>query len=277
MKVCLKWRNSINFIAAAQSIPSFLNELLFLMGNSKKRRELKSFAAQGNSPTIQFHQINFNLIWFELNVLLFHWWFDWMRWIGAVAFGGVMGRNAPNGSAKESRPAQPIHQFQLNKNKNNERSWLNEELNEINKWSTKQPRCAASSSIKQLFLSFNQLLWLKGRIDWLVVFFFHNNEIHELANGIDLLICFVFDWLAWWEELVGYGWGPALYREEIPFHLISSNYISFFLLIHQTSPRQESQPSYSFLYQTTIFLSFSNNEGSGLPAGGGAHNQQLRN
>ena len=45
-----------------------------------------------------------------------------MRWIGAVAFGGVMGRNAPNGSAKESRPAQPIHQFQLNKNKNNERS-----------------------------------------------------------------------------------------------------------------------------------------------------------
>ena len=77
------WWNGINFIAAAQSIPSFLNELLFLMGNSKKRRELKSFAAQGNSPTIQFHQINFNLIWFELNVLLFHWWVSgvWILWI----------------------------------------------------------------------------------------------------------------------------------------------------------------------------------------------------
>ena len=78
-----------------------------------------------------------------------------------------------------------------------------------------------------------------------MVSFFH--QLFPTSKGktkkqIDLLICFVFDWLAWWEELVGYGWGPALYREEIPFHLISSNYISFFLLIHQTSPRQESQP-----------------------------------
>ena len=122
---------------------------------------------------LYFHLIGMiDLIWFELNVLLFHWWFDWMRWIGAVAFGGVMGRNAPNGSAKESRPAQPIHQFQLNKNKNNERSWLNEELNEINKWSTKQPRCAASQ--KKSKTAINQLSfqnWRNERVG-LICFWF---------------------------------------------------------------------------------------------------------
>ena len=147
--------------------------------------EIEGVGAQGNSPTIQFHQLG----WFELNVLLFHWWvsepfpfskFNFFQSTQSISFNFV------------------------------DELMVDEEMNEA-EWRNErsEPR---SSSANQSFLlssSITSIYFIKLIVDWL-------KEIEEIdwiccaccrcsfANSISSisfnLSILLLNWKSWWNE-----------------------------------------------------------------------------
>ena len=167
---------------------SFHFILLFRMGRMIEMKCAAGSAAQGKQKKWNF----FGLFAAE----------SWWGWdgLGVVLNGWVMGAAAPMAPPKEANQPKPIHQFLFNKAKEREWSqwterqaaihlWIKRQWSKLTKWSTKQPRCAASPSANSSSLlplremkSWNWAEWLLSAC---VAFFFFLFIPSTKLNGIE--------------------------------------------------------------------------------------------